>query len=111
MSLHFGPAPGTIVPLIPRRTFFRNPDRANVQLSSDGAQLAWTEPVAGIQNVFVAPLNDIGRARQVTRETRRSISGYLWAYTNVTSSSCATATETRTTAVIAWISTLARSWR
>ncbi|HKM74769.1 MAG TPA: S9 family peptidase, partial [Stellaceae bacterium] len=82
MSLNLGSAPEAIVPLVPRRTFFRNPDRANVQLSSDGAQLAWTEPVAGIQNVFIAPLNDIGQARQVTWETRRSISSYLWAYTD-----------------------------
>jgi len=45
-------------------------------------QLAWTEPIAGIQNVFVAPVNDLARARQVTHERQRSISGYLWAYTN-----------------------------
>ncbi len=68
--------------LVPRRTFFRNPDRANVQLSSDGTQLAWTEPVAGIQNVFVAPVDDLARARPVTHETERSITGYTWAYTN-----------------------------
>jgi dipeptidyl aminopeptidase/acylaminoacyl peptidase len=68
--------------LVPRRTFFREPDRANVQLSSDGQQLAWTEPVAGIQNVFVAPIDDLAHARQVTHETNRSIAGFLWAYTD-----------------------------
>jgi hypothetical protein len=52
-----------------------------VQLSSDGIHLAWTEPVGGIQNVFVAPSTDPTRARRVTQETRRSISGYIWAYT------------------------------
>jgi hypothetical protein len=62
------------MPLVPRRTFFRNPDRSNVRLSSDGTQLAWTEPVAGIQNVFVAPVDDLSHARQVTHETQRSIS-------------------------------------
>jgi hypothetical protein len=31
--------------------------------------------------VFVAPVADPARARQVTQETARSISGYLWAYT------------------------------
>ncbi len=71
-----------IISLVPRRIFFRNPDRANVQLSSDGTQLAWTEPVRGVQNVFVAPVNDLARARQITHERHRSISGYLWAYTN-----------------------------
>lgn len=70
------------ISLVPRRIFFRNPDRANVQLSSDGTQLAWTEPVAGIQNVFVAPVNDLARSRQITHERQRSISGYLWAYSN-----------------------------
>jgi hypothetical protein len=82
MSLDLGRRSAEPVLLVPRRTFFRNPDRANLQLSSDGAQLAWSEPVAGIQNVFVAPLNDIARARHVTKETQRSISGYLCAYTN-----------------------------
>ena len=68
--------------LVPRRTFFRNPDRSNVRLSADGTQLAWMEPVAGIQNVFVAPVDDLAGARQVTHETQRSIAGYTWAYTN-----------------------------
>jgi dipeptidyl aminopeptidase/acylaminoacyl peptidase len=73
---------GTTMPLVPRRTFFRNPDRANVRLSADGTSLSWTEPVAGIQNVFVAPVDDLTRARQVTHETQRSIADYAWAYTN-----------------------------
>lgn len=68
--------------LVPRRVFFRNPDRSNVQLSADGTQLAWAEPVAGIQNVFVAPVEDLTRARQVTHETQRSIAHYTWACTN-----------------------------
>jgi hypothetical protein len=70
------------ISLIPRRTFFRDPDRANVQLSSDGLNLAWTEPVAGIQNVFVAHVDDLAQSRQITRDTGRSIAGYIWAYTN-----------------------------
>jgi dipeptidyl aminopeptidase/acylaminoacyl peptidase len=70
------------IPLVPRRTFFRNPDRANVQLSSDGMKIAWTEPVAGIQNIFFAPVDDLMSARQVTHEQHRSVSGYFWACTN-----------------------------
>jgi dipeptidyl aminopeptidase/acylaminoacyl peptidase len=53
-----------------------------VQISPDGTFLAWCEPVGSIQNVFVAPVTDLRRARQVTQETERSISGYLWAHTN-----------------------------
>ena len=71
-----------VIQLIPRRTFFRNPDRTNVQLSPDGKQLAWTQPVAGVQNLFTAPVNDLRHTRQVTQETHRSVSGYIWAYTN-----------------------------
>src|SRR4029077_12715879 len=77
-----GRSPEATIPLVPRRIFFRNPDCTNVQLSSDGTHLAWTEPVGGIQNVFVAAANDPTRTRQVTQETGRSISGYLWAYTH-----------------------------
>jgi hypothetical protein len=67
---------------VPRHVFFRDPDRANVQLSPDGLQLAWTQPVAGVQNVFIAPVDDLARARRITHETTRSIAAYHWAYTN-----------------------------
>ena len=50
------------MPLVPRRTFFRNPDRANVDISPDGTLLAWTEPVAGVQNIFVAAVDDLAQA-------------------------------------------------
>ena len=76
------PSREATIPLVPRRIFFRNPDRTNVQISPDGTFLAWCEPVGSIQNVFVAPATDLTRARQVTQETGRSISGYLWAHTN-----------------------------
>lgn len=65
-----------------RRIFFRNPDRTNVQLSPDGLQLAWLQPVAGVQNLFVAPAEEPARARQITHETNRSIAAYEWAFTN-----------------------------
>jgi dipeptidyl aminopeptidase/acylaminoacyl peptidase len=85
LTIDFGeiarPMQEATILLVPRR-MFRNPDRANVQLSSDGTQLAWTEPVGGIQNVFVAPVDDLTRARQLTHETERSITGYSWGYTN-----------------------------
>ena len=34
-----GRSPGATIPLVPRRTFFRNPDRTNVQLSSLTSQI------------------------------------------------------------------------
>ena len=96
------------IPLVPRRTFFRNPDRTNVQISSDGAHLAWTEPVGGIQNVFVAPVTDPARARQVTQEIGRSISATSGPTPTVTLSSCAIIREPKTIGAPALTSILAK---
>ena len=38
--------------------------------------------MAGIQNIVIALADDLTRARQVTHETQRSVSGYIWAHTN-----------------------------
>ena len=46
-------------PLIPRTVLFGNPDRASVQLSPDGAHLAWLAPLDGVLNVWVAPRDDL----------------------------------------------------
>lgn len=69
------------LPLIPRRLLFGNPDRAQVQLSPDGAYLAWLAPRAGVLNVWVAPRTDLDAARPVTEDTGRGIRFYRWAYT------------------------------
>ena len=70
------------VPLIPRKTFFDNPDRASVQISPDGVRLAWLAPLDGVVNVWVAPRGDPTSARPVTRDTGRGIHYYVWCYTN-----------------------------
>ncbi|MGD0090883.1 MAG: S9 family peptidase [Planctomycetota bacterium] len=72
----------TDVPLIPRKVLFGNPDRAAVQISPDGARLAWLAPLDGVLNVWVAPRDDLAAARAVTHDTGRGIRFYLWAYTN-----------------------------
>jgi hypothetical protein len=69
------------VTLMPRRALFRNPDRAAVQVSPDGAHLAWLAPLDGVLNVWVAPRQDPDAARPVTRDPGRGIRAYLWAYT------------------------------
>ena len=61
---------------------FGNPDRASVQLSPDGSQLAWLAPLDGVLNVWVAPREDLAAARPVTHDTGRGIRFYGWAYTN-----------------------------
>jgi dipeptidyl aminopeptidase/acylaminoacyl peptidase len=69
------------VPLIPRKTFFGNPDHAMVRLSPDGARLAWLAPREGVLNVWVADAAGPEKARPVTRDTGRGIRIFFWAKT------------------------------
>ncbi len=68
------------IPLLPRDILFGNPDRASVQISPDGAHLAWLAPVDGVLNVWVAPRVDPAAARAVTRDRDRGIRSFHWAY-------------------------------
>jgi len=70
------------IPLIPRKVLFGNPDRASVQLSPDGGQIAYLAPLEGVLNVWVAPRQNPQAARPVTHDTARGIRFYLWAHTN-----------------------------
>lgn len=72
----------TAIPLIPRKVFFGNPDKASVQISPDGAYIAYLAPQDGVLNVWVAPRENLSAARPVTDDTGRGIRFYMWAYTN-----------------------------
>lgn len=69
-------------PLIPRRTFFGNPDRSGVRLSPDGSALSFVAPLDGVLNVWVAPRTDPDQARAVTHDRGRGVLHYFWAYDN-----------------------------
>ncbi len=70
-------------PLVPRETFFGDPDVASAHLSFDGAWVAYVSPVDGVRNLWVAPVGDLGAARPLTRVTDRPISSFVqWAYTH-----------------------------
>lgn len=69
-------------PLIPRDVLFGNPDRAALRVSPDGRHLSFLAPVNGVLNVWVAPVDDIGAAKPVTKDTGRGIHIYFWAYTS-----------------------------
>ena len=77
-------APTTMdgAPLIPRATFFGNPDRAGPQISPDGKHIAFLAVSGGKLNVFVAPADKPDEARAVTNDTARGIRQYFWAYTS-----------------------------
>jgi len=69
--------------LIPRESLFGDPDVAGAQLSFDGASVAYIAPVDGVRNLWVAPLDNLGAARPVTRATDRPISYFFqWAFTH-----------------------------
>jgi dipeptidyl aminopeptidase/acylaminoacyl peptidase len=75
-------APASIadVELIPRDALFGNPDRANVQISPDGKYLSWVAAVDGVMNVWIAPADDIAKARSVTADKARGIRQYFWSH-------------------------------
>ena len=66
--------------LIPRSVLFSNPVREMVTLSRDGTRLAFLAPVDEVMNVWVAPVDNIDRARPVTADTHRGIRFYLCSY-------------------------------
>ncbi|MAT72846.1 MAG: S9 family peptidase [Planctomycetaceae bacterium] len=67
--------------LIPRSVLFGNPQRASARVSPNGKWLSYLAPVDGILNVFVAPIDDLDAAKQVTDDKTRDIRGYSWAFT------------------------------
>jgi dipeptidyl aminopeptidase/acylaminoacyl peptidase len=72
----------TPIPLIPRRTFFENAHAINPRLSPDGRWLAWIAAADGVMNVWVAPRDDLSKARPLTRQTERPILSHWFARTN-----------------------------
>ena len=66
-------------PLIPREDLFGNPEKAAPQISPDGARLAYLAPDEGVLNVWVRS-RDKADDRVVTRDRKRGIRNYLWAY-------------------------------
>ena len=68
--------------LLARNILFSNPDRARPLLSPDGKRIAYLSSVDGVLNVWVAPINDLAKAKPVTQDKKRGIRNYRWAFTN-----------------------------
>ncbi|MCE9546984.1 MAG: S9 family peptidase [Planctomycetia bacterium] len=69
------------VPLIPRTILFGNPDKVGPEISPDGKQLAFVAPLDGVLNVWVAPIDDLAKARAITHDKHRGVTSFLWAFT------------------------------
>jgi len=67
------------VELIPRSSFFGNPTRFQALLSPDGHWISWLAPRDGVLNVWVAPSNDLSKAKPLTEEKTRPIRQHFWA--------------------------------
>lgn len=71
---------GRAAPLIPRRALFGDPPRHGLRLSPDGAWLAFIAPHEGVANIWLAPADDIGAARPLTRARGHGIRSCRWAW-------------------------------
>jgi dipeptidyl aminopeptidase/acylaminoacyl peptidase len=69
-----------MVDLIPRQHLFGNPTRYGHQISPDGKRLAWVAPLDGVLNIWSAPLDDLDAAVPVTRDRRRAVDTFGFAY-------------------------------
>jgi len=68
--------------LIDRSLFFKDPNRAGVQISPDGKWISYLAPHKGVLNIWVADPKNLKNARPLTENTKRGVRGYIWAYTN-----------------------------
>jgi dipeptidyl aminopeptidase/acylaminoacyl peptidase len=65
------------IPIIPLKTFFKNPGKAAFTISPDGSTIAWLAPWKSRMNIFVKTLGE-SKAHRITSSTNRDISGYYW---------------------------------
>src|SRR5262249_30175741 len=65
-------------PLIPRADIFGNPTKAQGLISPDGKWISWIAPRDGVLNVWVAPANDLSKAKPLTSEKVRPIRQHFW---------------------------------
>jgi len=70
------------LPLIPRHCLFGDATRHNVQISPDGKLIVFIAPLNGVDNVWVAPAEDVCAAKAVTQDTTTGIRLCYWAHTN-----------------------------
>jgi len=66
--------------IIPRSILFGNPDHCAVRVSPDGKHLSYSAPDEGVMNIFVAPVDDVKKAKAITFDRGRGITSYTWTY-------------------------------
>jgi dipeptidyl aminopeptidase/acylaminoacyl peptidase len=66
--------------LIPRKTYFGNPERTQLRLSPDGGHVAYLAPRDGVMNIWAAPAGSPDAARPLTTDRHRGIRSYSWSF-------------------------------
>ena len=67
-----------MIDFIPRKVLFGNPDRIAVKVSPDGQHISYVAPLDGVLNIFLAPINELEKAKAVTFDKGRGIRSYEW---------------------------------
>lgn len=70
------------IPMIPRKSFFDDPDKTQGRISPDGTRVSYIAPVDGTKNVWVAPVDDPDAGVPVTHDTSRGTTNHFWAADN-----------------------------
>jgi len=64
-------------PLIPRKLLFAGPDRSTVRISPDGRRIAFMAPIDGVLNLWVGEIDNLAKARPLTRVTDRDLGPWI----------------------------------
>lgn len=67
-------------PLIPRADLFGNPVRYGTRIDPTGTMLAWIAPEEGVNNIWVAPRDDLDAAYCLTHDRGRGIHSLAWTH-------------------------------
>ena len=68
----------TARPIIPRALLFGNPTRIAPQICPDGRRISFIAPLDGVLNIWIAPADDLAKARPLTRDRKRGIQMHGW---------------------------------
>jgi dipeptidyl aminopeptidase/acylaminoacyl peptidase len=70
-------------PLIPRKLLFAGADRSTVRISPDGRRIAFMAPIDGVLNLWVGEIDNLAKARPLTRVADRDLGPWIvWLHNN-----------------------------
>ncbi len=64
--------------LIEREVLFGNPEKIGVRYSENGKYISYIAPHEGTLNVWIAPSDDLSKAKLITSDKQRGVRSYFW---------------------------------